>query len=173
MFAYTPDEIFEIAEGIERNGTQFYRQAAALAQQESHRQLFTTLAEVEEAHRHRFADLRAQLRTNQAMPPLPDDEEQGQYLQAVADAHVFTMGARDLDIFLHQAAPIDILTFAENCEKESIVFYLMVREIVHASDARTVLDVVLHEELEHIRQLRQEKSALNCYPHTQEGGRHA
>lgn len=173
MFTYTPDEIFEIAENLERNGTHFYRQAATLVSTEAHRQLFMALADAEETHRRRFADFRAQLHGDQKIQTLPDDEERGQYLQAVADANVFTMDARELESFLHQAAPVDILKYAEDCEKESIIFYLMTREIVNASNAHSVLDAVIHAELEHIRQLMREKSILVCRPHQGEGSNHA
>jgi rubrerythrin len=150
-----------MAADLERNGTRFYARAAALTTQEGLRSLFLGLAEMEEAHRRRFHALReAQQADEDAAVPRDAEMENSLYLQALADAHVFALAGDALEAVLRQATPTAMLNLALDCEKESIVFFLTLQELLPPSAGRAVLEAVIHEELQHIRQLRGEKSAV-------------
>jgi rubrerythrin len=59
--------------------------------------------------------------------------------------------------------PVDILNIAMSFEKESVVFYSLVREAVGAASGRGDVEKIIHEELTHIgyitRELQKVKTA--------------
>ena len=58
---FNADEVFEIAEQIERNGVKFYKSAAEKIQDEDKKKLLNDLAEMEVEHEQTFKALRSQL----------------------------------------------------------------------------------------------------------------
>ena len=158
MLSFSARDIYQMAENLERNGRQFYTRAAALSAPGSLRDLFLLLAEMEEAHRHHFHVLLLEQGVGSAAAVAPDAERENRlYLQAMADAQVFATAGATLETTLRHATPLALLDLALDCEKESIVFYLTLQELLPPSAGRTVLEEVIHEELRHIRQLRGEK----------------
>ena len=90
-FDFSPDEIFAMAEEIEKNGAAFYRKAAAAVTCSDSRELLTQLAEMEDGHEKTFAKMRAELPAEQQGQPTFDPEgEAALYLKSLADSRVFT-----------------------------------------------------------------------------------
>ena len=87
---FNADEIFEMAEQIERNGAKFYRKAAESMSDESVASLFIEFASMEVEHEKTFANMRAELvgKENESMAFDPDHQA-ALYLRAVANGHVF------------------------------------------------------------------------------------
>ncbi|HRD19019.1 MAG TPA: ferritin family protein, partial [Candidatus Marinimicrobia bacterium] len=56
------DEVFEIAEQIEVNGSRFYRHAAELSQFAEHKNMLLKLAEMEDQHQKTFAGMREKIK---------------------------------------------------------------------------------------------------------------
>lgn len=146
MLTYTPDDIFGIAESLERNGVRFYQLAAERSARENIRLLFTQLAEMEEAHCQRFHALRT-------APPVTADAENQLYLQAMADMHVFIMTDDAMTTFLRDASRDAVLDFAIAREKDSIVLYTMLQDFLSPSVGREALSQIIREELRHIHLL--------------------
>jgi rubrerythrin len=156
MFQLSRDEIYELAEDLERNGVRFYTQAAARVGEEGLARLLTELARMEEGHYRRLHALR----TPEATEKADGESELSLYLQAMADLRVFPVDARMLALFLAQATPVDILEYALTCEKETIIVFLTLKELLPAPQGD--FDGLIREELEHIRLLRYELGRLVC-----------
>ena len=60
-YDFTADDVFEMAEQLERNGAQFYRNAAENAGDSEAKAFLIRLAEMEDAHEKTFALLRSNL----------------------------------------------------------------------------------------------------------------
>ncbi|MHC4125863.1 MAG: ferritin family protein, partial [Planctomycetota bacterium] len=58
---FNADEIFEMAEEIERNGAKFYRKAAEKTSDKETRSLLGNLAEMEDGHLKVFEEMRKEL----------------------------------------------------------------------------------------------------------------
>ncbi len=145
-------EIFEIAEQIERNGAQFYRRAAAAVSERDVKEALERLAEMEEEHEKTFAEMRSHLlaaeRQITAFDPL---SEIAQYLHDLADGHVFDL-RRDADKQMTgDVTTEDVLKMAVAAEKDSIVFYLGLKELVSAEAGRERVDGIIREEMEHLK----------------------
>jgi rubrerythrin len=156
---FNADEIFEMAEQIERNGAKFYRFAADKLS--AARQVLLDLAAMEDEHEKTFADMRAQLsgREQEAMVFDPDDEA-SMYLQVVADGHVFDVKADPAERLKGKETAEDILQEAINLEKDSIAFYAGLKECVPPRAGRDKIEGIIREEFGHIATLNEKLSAL-------------
>ena len=148
MYDFNADDIFEIAEQLERNGAQFYRTAAESTQDADARELLLKLAAMEDDHEKTFAQMRSELKASEKKATVFDPEGDAvAYLRALADTRVFF--EKPIDTSSLEAILKDAIT----AEKDSIVFYLGMREAVPADLGRHRLDDVIQEEMGHIRLL--------------------
>lgn len=156
---FNADEIFEMAEQIERNGARFYRFAAdKLA---AARQVLLDLAAMEDEHEKTFADMRAQLSGREQEPMVFDpDNEARMYLQVVADGHVFDVKADPAERLKGKETAEDILQEAINLEKDSIAFYAGLKECVPPRAGRDKIEGIIREEFGHIATLNEKLSTL-------------
>ncbi len=158
---FNVDEILQMAEQIERNGSAFYRKAAALSSSSRSAQFFLKLAAMEEEHEKIFSAMRLGLREEERRVSVPDPEDQAKaYLKAWADGHVFDVRAHPAEKIKGKEKPEEILIWAINQEKESIVFYLGMKEAVPERLGRKKVDEIIKEEMSHIALLSKELETM-------------
>jgi len=147
-YDFNADEVFEIAEQIERNGAKFYRTAAENIPDENNKKLLLNLAGMEDEHEQTFKTLRGELGRDEKVLTTfdPDGESEG-YLRSLADTRVFYEKQIDTTSFK------EILKNAITAEKDSIVFYLGMKEVVPGHMGKEKLDGIIKEEMSHIRLL--------------------
>ncbi len=151
---YNADEVFEMAEQMERNGAKFYRRAAELASEDATKQMLTELAEMEDDHEKTFSEMRRELSENELKPIVFDpDNELGLYLRAMADQHVFNVNEDPSTRLSAEDSRDDVLRMAIGMEKDSIVFYLGMKEMVPERLGKGRMDGIIQEEYRHISQL--------------------
>lgn len=159
---FNADDIFEMALQIERNGAAFYRQAADSLQDTRARDLLLTLAQKEVEHEATFASMRSQLTTAEREPLVWDPEdESAQYLQAVADREVFDRRTGAPDVLTGKETYQEILLSAIGKEKDSILFYLGLKDLVPETLGRGRIDAIIREEMHHIRVLTNVLTAMH------------
>ena len=155
-YDFSADDIFEMAEQMERNGAKFYRTAAENVADISAKELLIGLAVMEDEHEKTFASLRADLSEKEKAATVFDPEgESSHYLRALADPRVFF--EKEIDI----SSMKDILKAAVEAEKDAIVFYLGMKDLVPDKLGKDKLDIIIKEEMGHIRILSKELIALN------------
>jgi rubrerythrin len=157
MTSFSAVEIYGIAEQIERNGVQYYRTAADRADGELKTTLLD-LAEMEADHEKTFARMRRQLESPELqLDDSPGDEPIARYLQAMAEGRIFDLredpaagladGQMDTQAVLRKA--IDL-------EKDSIVFFLGLEQLVGSEQGRQQVHQIIREEIGHIGMLSQQ-----------------
>lgn len=158
---FNADEIFEIAVQIERNGGAFYRSAASHFSDTPMGKIFDDLAVMEDQHVKTFAAMKAEYSAGDPVQISFDpDNQAGLYLQSVADGKVFDLN-KDPSSFLKEDTTVeDVLDFAIEVEKESIVFYTSMKEMVPASFGQDKIDDIIFQEVGHVTDLRAQKAAL-------------
>jgi len=150
-FDFNADEIFEIAEQIERNGAKFYRNAAKKLRDDDKKDLLLHLAEMEDEHEATFKIMRKHLSDDEkTMTRFDPEDETSSYLRALADTRIFYEKNIDITSFK------EILKSAINAEKDSIVFYLGIKDAVPESFGKNKLDKIIKEEMGHISLLSKE-----------------
>jgi rubrerythrin len=154
-YEFNADEIFEIAEQIERNGAKFYRTAAENVADEDKKKFLIQLAEMEDEHEETFKALRAELSENEKVMTTFDPEGDTEYyLRALADTRVFY--EKEIDT----TSLKEVFKTAITAEKDSIVFYLGMKDVVPAHLGKQKLDGIIKEEMGHIRLLSRELLSL-------------
>jgi len=135
---------------VEVNGANFYRQAAKNAGEE-HRKMLLELAAMEDGHKKIFADMRAGLSADERSTTLFDPlEETAAYLKSIADGHVFDVKSDPSQKLTGSESIKDILETAIGMEKDSIVFYLGLKDVVPERLGKGRLDDIIKEEMSHI-----------------------
>ncbi|MBW2248122.1 MAG: ferritin family protein [Deltaproteobacteria bacterium] len=153
---FTADDVFEMAEKLERNGAKFYRTAAENVSDPKSKELLIGLAEMEDEHEKTFALLRAGLSNAEKIATVFDPEnESALYLRALADTRVFFV------FYIDTSLMKEILKAAIVAEKDSIVFYLGLKDVVPDQLGKSRLDTIIKEEMVHIRILAKELISLN------------
>ena len=154
-------EIFEMAEQIERNGVKFYRKAAEGISDRDVRQMLLDLADMEAEHEETFAGMRKQLSDRERELRVFDPEnEAALYLQAMANGHVFDLKKDPGEQLTGTETVEDILKLAIDAEKDSIVFYLGLKDFVPAKAGKDRVEAIIKEEMGHIAVLNRRLPAL-------------
>jgi rubrerythrin len=152
-YDFNVDEIFEMAEQIERNGAKFYRTAADSTDDPQARELLLGFAKMEDEHEKAYALLRAELVEKETTFYDPENEA-ALYLRAIADTRVFF--EKEIDTSTTEK----ILKAAILAEKDSIVFYLGMKDLVPSDQEKAKVERIIKEEMVHIRILSKKLSAL-------------
>ncbi len=158
---FNADEIFEMAEEIERNGARFYRKAAEGAKDADTQKFLTDMAVMEDGHLDIFQKMRQQLADNDKVPVAYDpDDQTALYLQSMADARGYE-GKISPSIELTGTEELsDVLSIAISAERNSVVFYVGLKTLVKSESGKEQVDKIIHEEMAHIATLQKNLVSL-------------
>lgn len=145
---FNANDIFEMAIKIEQNGAIFYRNAATQVEEEKHKNFLLELASMEDDHAITFANMQKELISDETVSTTFDpDDENILYLKALADTRVFFEKEQPDNTFK------SILSTAIQTEKDSIAFYLGMKELVSTNPGKSKIDDIIKEEMSHIKLL--------------------
>ena len=145
-YDFNADEVFEIAEQIERNGARFYRTTAESIDDARNKKFLLDLATMEDEHEQIFKKMRSELtRDEKVMTTFDPEGESEAYLKSLADTRVF------YEKEINTTSLKEIFKSAITAEKDSIVFYLGMKEVVPSHLGKEKLDGIIKEEMSHIR----------------------
>lgn len=155
-YDFTADDVFEMAEQIEKNGAVFYRKAAADVADTEAKGFLSDLAVMEDEHEKTFVAMRKKLSAAEKAETVFDPENEAvSYLKALADTRIFF--EKEIDTTSLEA----ILKAAILAEKDSIVFYLGMKEMVPEGLGQSRLDDIIKEEMSHIKLLSRRLAATH------------
>ena len=156
---FKAEESLEMACQIERNGAKYYRQAAALVDAASAKDMLLEFADMEDDHEKVFSKMKDSLRSN----PIPAENltpEALNYLRVIADKHVIPAN-KSPEIDLRAGVSLrDILAVAMNMENHSIMFYLGLMETMPEDWGHQNVKVIIKEEMKHVALISDKISAL-------------
>jgi len=156
---FNADEVFEMAEQIERNGGKFYRAAAEKFPAVS--TVLLSLAAMEDEHLKTFANMRTELSGTELEEPVFDPDGQAQmYLRVMADGNVFDVKADPVEQLATRNTPEDVLKMAIGVERDSIAFYVGLKEAVSRRAGKDKVDDIIREEMGHIVTLNEKLQDL-------------
>jgi len=158
---FNADEIFEMAEEIERKAGEFYREAAQKTKDVNIRNLLLYMSKMEDEHLSIFHDMRKRLSEQEKAENIYDPDDEGiQYLQTMADAHGYEGKISHDEKLTGKESPVAILKIAIGAEKNSIVFYSGLKTLVIKNAGRDKVEKIINEELGHLAILNQELKKL-------------
>jgi rubrerythrin len=151
---FNADDIFQMAEEIERNGAKFYRQAATQARVVDMKKFFNSMAKMEDHHLAVFKQMRKDLKPEEKDPTVYDPQDESiQYLQAMADSHGFEGRVSPTIDLSGSESMKEVIAIAINAEKESVVFYSGLKSLVPGKSGYDKIEKIILEELSHITTL--------------------
>jgi rubrerythrin len=158
---FNAGEVLDMAIKIERNGAEFYATAAKNFKEEKAKKLLNKLAEWERGHELAFQAMKEDLgeAEKQSMAFDPNDEVR-LYLNAMADRNVFNVDEAPAKALTGKETLQSVLRKALAMEKDSIVFYLGLKEMVPESLGHDKIDHIIHEEMGHIGYINDELNSL-------------
>lgn len=136
---------------IEEDGEAFYKAAAEKSDDREIMELFEDLAGRERRHYEVFEDMAREV----GPPPEPSGEEIGDYasfLKVALDHAVFVGPDKALRMAEEASNREAALRAAMGFEKDTLLFYYDLREMVDETDRATISDVI-NEEKQHLRRL--------------------
>lgn len=158
---FNADEIFEMAEEIERNGAKFYRRAVEGFADARARDLLLDLAAMEDEHEKVFASMRANLPDKERGWQIFDPEGQtASYLRAMTHGKVFDVQADPCEKLTGKETPEEIFRTAIGLEEDSIVFYLKIQQMLPERLGKDKILDIIKEEMDHITILSNQLAAL-------------
>lgn len=154
MERFSVSEIIELAVQTEKLGHEFYDfMSKKYKDDEEISRLLSTLAAQEVLHQRRFSKLKETVEDD-----ITDDHETvEQYLRALVESRFFLGPGKSLSDLEHLRSAQDVLKYALGFEKETLLYYLGLRDIVSGKD---VIDAIIDEEKNHIRLLSRMKKQL-------------
>jgi len=160
---FNADEVFEMAEQIERNGATFYRQAAEKVADQGMKDMFLSMASMEDGHLQTFQQMRRELGGQEKEPTSFDPyNEATLYLQTMADSKGSEGMKSPTEMLTGEESPKELLEIAIGAEKNSVLFYVGLKDLVAAQAGRDKVDGVIREEVKHVADLKRQLTALNA-----------
>lgn len=159
---FNADEVFEMAEQIERNGAQFYREAASKAPGNEIKEMFLNMASMEDGHLQTFQEMRKNLTEKEKGETAFDPyNEASLYLQALADSKGFEGMKSTTQKLTGQESMRELLEIAIGAEKNSVLYYVGLKDLVPAGAGRDQIEEIIREEVRHVADLRRRLTALS------------
>jgi rubrerythrin len=153
-YDFNAAEAFEMAIQIEKNGAAFYRKAAALQENDEDKKFLETIAKMEDRHQAGFEEMKTTLSETQKSQTVFDpNEELSLYLKSMADAHGGEGNPDVADQLTGEESMTQIIKTAIDLEKESILFYTGLKDMVPPKLGREKIDEIIQEEQKHVVQL--------------------
>jgi rubrerythrin len=153
VITFTADEVFEMAIEIERGGAEFYREAAERSSDKETMRTLLEMAETEEGHLNTFQQMREKLLAEDETVIFDPDNRSVMYLQTMANARGWEGKVSPTQELSGNETPRQILEIALNSEKESVVFYLGLKDLISSKANKDKVEQIIIEELAHISEL--------------------
>lgn len=148
--SFKGSDLINTAIGIERRGVIFYDIMAKSTENDSAREAFQRLAEMERQHMDTFQDMLGETDKPQFMEDTGG--EYAAYLQSLVDSAVFTDDLVASEMATQADSDLEALELAISVEKDSILFYYEIRDVM-SPKYRPLVDRIIAEEKAHLRQL--------------------
>ncbi|MCL0034483.1 ferritin family protein [Dehalococcoidia bacterium] len=155
--SFSSSELISIAIDIERRGMAFYDVMSQSTENAEARDLFRHLGEMERQHVQIFQDMLGE--AGKYQPSESDTEEYAAYLKALVDSAVFTDDLITSAMAANADSDIEALQLAIGAEKDAILFYYLMMDIMPPRTQPTVNKIIAEEKL-HLRQLSEAKKRL-------------
>ncbi|MBN1556657.1 MAG: ferritin family protein [Lentisphaerae bacterium] len=164
MAVFNSDEVFEMAVDMERSAAKFYRRAAELHGGKAETAFLTRLAEMEDEHERIFEAMRREL------PERPADRggafdpygEGVRYLDALAEGSGAEGSETARASLTGRESLEEILRTGVSLEKQAILFYLGLKDLVIGETGKRNVQKIIDEEKGHVATLMAELKQLTA-----------
>ncbi|MEI6156903.1 MAG: ferritin family protein [Atribacterota bacterium] len=144
---FSPSEILQMAEELERRGIDFYAGLIGKTNDPEAKKIFSLLENQEKQHLSFFQGIHQQL--NEDRDPLVDTlDETTNYLGAIVENSILGKSLKGMDLLQGDSSVSRALAVGIEVEKESVLFYQGL-EVMILPQKREWLNRVIQEEKKH------------------------
>jgi rubrerythrin len=154
---FSPEELLNIAVGIEKQGVAYYDVMAKSSWHEVAGDMFKHLLEMEKEHVATFQGMLDKIVNPESITK--PTAEYIDYMNALVNSAVFNDELAASELASHIDNEIEALDIAMSTEKDSILFYYILNELLPASSSATIKKIIT-EEKAHLSLLAQMKQKL-------------
>ena len=148
---FNADEVFRMGMDVEKNGEAYYRAAAGRAADPEVAAVLRHLMEEERKHYDIFRALRDELAGGEERPTVSDPEDQEHlYLDALVKSRLFSDPEEAERVAASAADGIEALQNALVFEKDTILFFLGMKDLTPQELGRDKIDLLIAEERKHV-----------------------
>jgi rubrerythrin len=159
---FNANEIYDMAIQIEDNGQLFYNEAVKMAKKSDIKDLFIRLGKWEADHKRTFLQLQDQLSNKEwAKNPFDPNDEAVLFVRSMVKGHIFNMHKDIASLIKKAKNSEDMLKMAIGFEKDTIVYFLGLKEVVPDEDEKNQIDKLVKEEMKHVSILTKELMSMN------------
>ncbi|MFW6082664.1 MAG: ferritin-like domain-containing protein [Chloroflexota bacterium] len=151
MAVFAASQALDMAVKLEENGEAFYRAAAETRSENELQELFEDLAGRERSHRQVFERMAAEVEEAPEPPPA-EVGDYASFLEVALNHAVFSGPDKALSIAEEAEDRTAVLRAAMGFEKDTLLFYYDLREMVGEKDRDVVSDII-REEKQHLQRL--------------------
>lgn len=155
---FSGDEIIKMAVQTEETGCEFYKLAKENANSAELKGLFSYLADAELRHKETYLGLTDAIAEAPQGVPI-DWNELGLYIKAMTDFSFFLGGDKNINLAAKTKDEKEAVDFAIGFEKDTLLFFYQILDIVKSAD-RSVVEKIVQEEKDHIKKLAEIKKTL-------------
>lgn len=155
--SFSGSELINIAIGIEGRGIVFYDVMAKSTKSDAAREVFNYLADMERNHIESFKAMLED--ADKFQVPADESEQYSAYLRALVDSAVFSDDLVTSEMTAQAESDAAALELAIQAEKDSVLFYYEMKEVM-PQRAQFTVDGIIAEEKSHLRQLSELKRKL-------------
>lgn len=157
MLRLRAKEVLEIAVRIEKNGTEFYDALVTSTKNDEAKRVFDYMAGQERQHTVDFQRLMEGMEEYQPVETYGGEHEG--YLEAVAETHMFLEYGAGAKLAREAKTDADALGAAMQFEKDSILLFDLLKELVPQKEKPTI-EGLIAQEREHLARLYSLSSTL-------------
>ncbi len=154
---YSIAEVLQIGVQIEKNGRDFYQELVNLSDDADAVKIFTYLADQEANHVTAFSKMLDSVQNYDQQESYP--EEYFSYLNELASEHVFSEENKGKEAAESVKTPIEAVDLGIKFEEGSIALFEVMKKVVPL-ESQSVLDALIAQEHEHLRDLLEIKEVL-------------
>jgi rubrerythrin len=150
----TAAELIDVAVGIEKSGAAFYEYLVNTTRDLRAQVMYKYLADQEREHIKIFQMLRTDV--GDYSSPMSSSDEYAEYLEALVKSAVFGNDMMARKMAEKASSDSEAIDIAIRAEKDSILFYVAIKDLVRRSDVETI-EKIVREEKSHLTQLSEFK----------------
>ena len=157
---FTADEIFEIAEQMERNAADFYYEASERCPNKDIRDFMLGMSKIENKHLKTLQSIREKFAEKEGLSIFDPLGRSTMYLQAIADARTWEGRINPTQVLTGNETIREIIEIALESEKEMVVFYVGLKDMVYFKAGKDKVEEIILQELSHITALVRKLKSL-------------
>jgi rubrerythrin len=154
---FSGKELLDIAVNMERSGAAFYETMVDCAKSKKAKTAFKYLADQERQHIKAYQGMLSSV--VDAPPPESYTEEYDEYLKSLVRSAVFSSEGAACTLAEKTSSDAEGIDFGIRAEKDSILFYTELQDLVRRADAK-VIGSIIAEERSHLKRLTELKAGL-------------